>query len=219
MTPHQIVRCTTTLLALAALLVPASSTAQEIAAGIKIGATVSNVTFKVPDASLSVDPDSRTGPAVGGFVAKDFNPTAGLVVEGFFSRQSTDFDFTDGGVTVNQQVRVNYITFPVLGRVNLRGSDAVTVRVFGGPSFAFKASHSVKQTVNGVAQPDATAPDIAGHDVGLVLGTSVDVRMFIIDARYTWGFVNLNTDTGSDEPVVKNRTFAILFGLNLWNKK
>jgi outer membrane protein with beta-barrel domain len=218
MTSRPLVRFATTALAVA-LLFPASSAAQGITAGIKGGPNVSNVTFKVPDGSLAVDPDSRTGLTIGGFVAKDFTATAGLVIEGFFSHQSTDFDFTDGGVTVNQEVRVNYVTFPILGRVNLRGSGPATVHVFGGPSFAFKASHSVKQMVNGVEQPGDTEPDITGHDVGLVLGMSVDIKTFVIDGRYTWGFVNLNTDTGSDEPVVKNRTFAILFGLNLWNKR
>lgn len=218
MTPRHIIRFTAVLLAGAALLVPATAAAQRLTAGIKGGVNVANVTFKVPDSSFSVSPKSRTGLVIGGFLATDFNARTGIVIEGFFSQRGATIELSDSGMTAKEELHVDYVEFPILGSVNLKGSNAVTVRILAGPVFAFKARESVDETVNGVVQPTSQDPDIKGNDVGVALGLSVEVKMFVIDARYTWGFVNLNKTTGSDEPEVKNRTFAVMFGVAFGKK-
>jgi hypothetical protein len=212
------IRFAAVVLAGAALLVPAPAAAQRLTAGIKGGVNVANVTFKVPDSSFSISPKSRPGLIIGGFLAKDFNARTGIVIEGFFSQRGATLEFSDSGMTAKEELRVNYVEFPILGSVNLKGSDAVTVRILAGPVFAFKASESVEESLNGVVQPSTEDPDIKGNDVGLALGVSVEVKMFVIDARYTWGFTNLNKTTGSDEPEVKNRTFAVMFGVAFGKK-
>ena len=221
MSSSQLVRFALTVFVSAALLVPSPASAQGTTVGIKGGSNISNATFKVPDGSFSVTPDSRAGLVIGGFVARDFNQTAGLVVEGLFSQKGAIFNFTDTGNTIKEDVRLNYVAIPVLGRVNLRAANKTTVHIFGGPSFAFKASDTVKETVNGVettlSGPDE--PNLKGNDVGLVLGAAVDIQRFVIDARYTWGLMNINKDTGTTEPEVGNRAFAIMFGVNLWSKR
>jgi Outer membrane protein beta-barrel domain len=213
MTLRHVIRFTAVLFAGAALLTPAPTAAQSLTAGIKGGVNVANVTFNVPDSSFSISPKSRPGLVIGGFLAKDFNETAGIVIEGFFSQKGTSLEISDAGFSVKEELRVNYVEFPFLGSVNLKGSDTVTVRILGGPVFGLKASASAKETVNDVVEPDPEDPDIKGHDIGLALGLSVEVKMFVIDARYTWGFVNLNKTAASDEPEVKNRTFAVMFGV------
>jgi len=221
MTSRQIARIALIGFAAAALLVPAGATAQETTAGVKGGLNVANVTFKIPDGSLSVNPDSRSGLIIGGFIARDFNPKAGLVVEVLFSQKGTSFSFSDGVDTFKEEARIHYIEIPILGRYNLKASDDVIVHVFGGPAFAFKAGDSVKDFFNGIEQPSSTGPEDhpKGQDVGVVLGASVDFRQFLIDARYTWGLLNINKVQGSDEPEIRNKTFSVMFGVTLWRKK
>ncbi len=213
MTRRHLIRFAAVVLAGATLLIPARATAQVLTAGIKGGMNAANVTFTVPDSSFSVSPKMRPGMVIGGFLATDFNARAGLVIEGFFSQKGATIEQSVPGFTAKTEVRVNYVEFPILGSVNLKGSDAVTVRILGGPVFGFKASDAVEDTENGVVQPNTEDPDIKGNDIGLALGLSAEFKMFLIDARYTWGFVNLNKTTASDEPEVKNRTFTVMFGV------
>ena len=219
MTFRQVTGFTAAMLFAAALLLPATASAQATSVGVKGGLNTSNVDLNFPD-NTDVATDSLNGLIIGGFVAKDFNPKAGMLVEFLYARAGTKINFTEDGNTGTEQVKVDYIQIPVLGRGNFKASDKAVVHIFGGPTFSFKASDSQKLEVNGIEQPldPSDEANLKGNDVGLTLGGGFTMNRFTVDARYTWGLMNINKDSGSDQPEVKTKQFAIMFGMELWRK-
>lgn len=204
-------------LAVIALLVPAHTSAgPAITAGVKGGVNVANVDLKLT--GFTVSAKSRPGLIIGGFVAMDKNQ-AGLVVEGLFSQNGTKLEFSDSGATFTQEIRIDYIVIPVLGRVNLKASDAVLVHLYAGPQFGLKTGFQSKETltVGGMTTTDTTSDDdnIKGHNVDMAFGGQVDFGRFLVDLRYSLGLTNADKDTGPEEPEVKNRTFSMMFGVRL----
>ncbi|HEX7779696.1 MAG TPA: hypothetical protein VF424_10675, partial [Vicinamibacterales bacterium] len=52
-------------------------------------------------------------------------------------------------------------------------------------------------------------------EMGFAIAGAVEIRKFIVDARYTWGLTNIldREEAGaSDEASVKNKTFSISVG-------
>jgi hypothetical protein len=204
-------------LALMALVAPARASAQPvITAGVKGGVNIANVNFNM--SGITVSPKSRPGLIIGGFLAIDKNK-AGLEIEGLFSQHGTKVEFTDTGVSAKTEVRVDYIAFPVLGRVNLKASDALMLHLYLGPVFGFKTGFESKDTVtiNGqtTTMTDNDDSDTKGTAVDLAFGGQLDFRRFLVDLRYNLGLTNINKNTDPEEPEVKDRTFSIMFGVRL----
>ena len=161
------------ILALVALFVPAQASAQTaITAGVKGGVNVANVDLKLT--GFTVSAKSRPGLVIGGFLALD-KKAAGLVVEGLFSQNGTKLTFSDKtvGATLAQEVRIDYILIPVLGRVNLKESKTVLVHLYLGPQFGFKTGFQSKETltVGGVST------STTNHDDSNIKGHNIDLRL------------------------------------------
>jgi hypothetical protein len=215
MSLRQVSGFTAAVLLGAALLSPARASAQATTVGVKGGWNNSNVNLDFPDAT-DVPTDSFNGLIIGGFVGRDFNAKAGMLVDFLYARTGTNVDFSG----INRHVKVDYIQIPVLGRTNFKASNAAVVHVFGGPTFAFKTSQSETLTVDGVDTPVAEEDEasLKGNDIGITIGAGFTINRFLVDVRYTWGLLNLNNDTGVGEPEVKSRQFAVMFGMELWRK-
>ena len=225
MTLRQMTRFTAAVLAGAALLIPARATAQGVTYGVKGGLNVSNVTLTFPvSPGVTVSPKSKNGVIIGGFVGKDFNAKGGIQAEFLFAQGGSKVEITDGFDRFTDDIRVNYIEIPVLGRFNLKASDQFMVHVFAGPVFAFKTSLSEKQSFNGIEEPIRPGDefDAKGQNVGITLGGQVDLGRFLVDLRYTWGLMNINdrpsSTTNGEQPEVKTREFAVMFGVKLGKK-
>jgi hypothetical protein len=220
MSLRQVTGFTAAVLVSAALLFPARAFAQATTVGVKGGWNSSNVDLNFPD-NTDIPTDSLNGLLIGGFVGKDFTPKAGMLLEFLYARAGTKINFTeDDGTRINQQVKVDYFQIPVLGRANFKASDKAVVHVFGGPTFAFKTGDSTKLEVNGVEVPSDSSDeaDLKSNDVGLTVGAGFTMSRITVDMRYTWGLMNINNSTGSDEPEVKTKQFAVMFGMELWRK-
>lgn len=205
------------ILALMALFVPGHASAQVvITAGAKGGVNFANVDYKLTGTTVS--PKSRPGVILGGFLGIDKHK-AGLVIEGLFSQNGTTLEFTQGGDTDKQEIQIDYIAFPVLGRVNLKASKAVLVHLYLGPVFGFRTGFETKDTltVGGVTTTTTDNNDegVRKSNVDLAFGGQVDFGRFLVDLRYNLGLTNLNQDTGPEEPEVKNRTLSMMFGFRL----
>jgi len=201
------------------LAVPVSAFAQfVISAGVKGGVNIANVDLKLELAGVTESTKSRAGLVIGGFAAVD-KDKVGLVVEGLFSQYGTTLEFTQGADTDKQEIRLNYIVIPVLGRVNLKAAQGVLVHLYVGPQFGFRTSYENKDTltVDGVTTitTDTDDSDIKTHNIDIAFGGQVDFRMFLVDLRYALGLTNIERNTGPEQPEVKNRTFSIMFGVRL----
>ena len=207
--------------ATAVFFIPAHASAQGVTVGIKGGLSNTNVkfTFAPGEDEGFPSPDAVNGLIIGGWVGRDFNAKAGMLVEFFYDQGGAKLGFTDvEGNRYEQTINVDYIQIPVLARMNFKASDTAVMHVFGGPTFGFKARQSEKLTVNGIDVPSEEIEEarIKSNDMGITIGAGFDIGKFVIDARYTWGLVNINKDSGGGEPEVKTKQFAVMFGMELW---
>jgi hypothetical protein len=204
----------------ALLLLPASASAQATTSfGVQGGLNVANVDFKPAADEGEFNPDfkSRNRAVFGAFVAWDFNPNFGMQIDALYSQKGAKFDQTfeeDGETfTFGFEGSIDYLEFPVLLRATVPASDAVKLRVFSGPAFAFKVSDDVKQTFNG--QPDnEDLPEFKGQDVSWIVGGAVQFGQVFFDVRYGWGLMNVLKDA-TDGEEVKNRTLGFMVGFQI----
>ena len=193
-------------------VVPALASAQNAPAttyGVKAGFNVSSIKVSFDDASVTSD--GRAGMVIGGWVARDFSPRGGLQVEGLLEQKGGEFKLSDNiGFDDDSSFRLTYLTFPVLGRVNLPAGTS-TVRLLAGPTFGFHVNESIKV---GEVELDGDEVNLKTFETGFALGGQVEVRRFVVDVRYIWGLTNINADKDddADEPTVKNNAFQLTFG-------
>ena len=196
----------------AILIAPATAFAQGATFGVEGGINVANVSFSAGDSSEPTpDFKSKTRGVFGIFMARDFNPKAGLQVDVLYSQKGTKATVTDGVNKFTFEASVDYIEIPVLIRGNIGGSGSMRVRVFAGPSFGFKVAHDTETTFNGVVVPDEEDEEFTNYDIGFVIGGAVQFGKAFVDVRYNWGFVNVATDDGSGDEV-KTRTLGVMVG-------
>jgi hypothetical protein len=201
----------------AVLLNPVTASAQSSSTiGIQGGVNIANVAFTdaafaSSDSDLVPDFKSRTRGIFGGFVAFDFNPNVGLQVDGLYTQKGTKYSFVEeNGRSVKFEAGVDYLEFPILIRGNVRASNVVTFRAFGGPSFGFKVSDDAKITVNGEERDDDFT-EFKSYDAGLVVGGAVQFGTSFVDFRYNWGLVKINSGE-HDADELKTRTFSVMVG-------
>ena len=191
-------------------IVPAVASAQGAPAttyGVKAGFNVASIKIKFDDASVTSD--GRAGMVIGGWVARDFNPRGGIQVEGLLEQKGGEFDFSDNiGLDGDSSFRLTYLTFPVLGRVNVPAGTS-TVRLLAGPTFGFHVNESIKV---GNVELDGDEVELKTFEAGFALGGQVEVRRFVVDVRYIWGLSDINGSDDEDEPTVKNNAFQLTFG-------
>ena len=191
------------------LAIPTVAAAQDPAMsfGVKGGLNVSNIKVSFDDADITSD--GRAGFLFGFFMARDFNPRAGIQVEALFSQKGGEFSIDDDlGFNDDASFKLSYLEFPVLARINFPVS-ANTVRVLAGPTFAFNVNESIKV---GDVTLDGDEVPLKPFEMGFALGGAVEIRKFIIDARYTWGLLDINDSDDEDEPTVKNNAFSFSVG-------
>ena len=176
--------------------------------GVKAGVNFANLDFDVEEINDSVD--RRTGLVAGGFVLWPMQNAFGLQVEGLFSQK---------GITVDQDgdegsLELDFFEVPVLARFSAPSSTNTSFHLFAGPSFGFKLrARSEFEFDDGESESENIGEDIAGFDLGLVVGAGLDVGRFLIDGRYTHGLTNLYTGPdGGDDGSIKNRVFSIMAG-------
>jgi hypothetical protein len=186
-------------------LAPAPVAAQGTTAGVQGGISFANLKLSASSATITLD--NRLGGVVGFFVAHDFNKGFGLQFEANYIQKGTKS--TDTGGEGKLDIRVDYLEIPVLARVNLKASNTVTVRLFGGPAFAAKLTD--KQTLAGV-DLDEDSLQFKSYDVGLTIGGAVEFGKVFLDGRYTWGLIDVEDAADQGEATVKNKAFTFMVG-------
>ncbi len=195
----------------ALILIPsaAQAQAQPVTAGIKGGLSISNIDFSAE--GLTATFNKRYGVIAGAFVGRDFRENFGIQIEGLFVQKGTksnDLVFDEGDDPVELDFLINYLEIPVLAQVTLKASDNASVRLFGGPAFAFKLSQTEK--IDGEKAPSEDESALKAYDMGLTVGAGCQVRKVGVEFRYTYGFVNINNEDDADVLKVKNRSFGVL---------
>jgi hypothetical protein len=175
--------------------------------GVKAGFNVASIKVKFDNATVTSD--GRAGMVIGGWVARDFSPRGGIQIEGLLEQKGGEFELSDDiGFEDDSSFRLTYLTFPVLGRVNLPAGTS-TVRLLAGPTFGFHVNESIKV---GDVELDGDEVDLKTFEAAFAVGGQVEIRRFVVDVRYIWGLTDINASDDEDEPTVKNNAFQLTFG-------
>ncbi len=118
------------------------------------------------------------------------------------------------------QIEQNYFEIPLLFKWNF-GSGSSKVRGFfnAGPYTAFLLNSEYTESVNDEEYSESAKEDMNKVDVGLILGGGIGVKAgagrFIVDLRYSLGFVDVisaNDDDISYDDVYLNGLVGIMVG-------
>jgi len=194
----------------ALVLLPVRAAAQTTTTfGVEGGVALANVDFSSDMFSVSFD--NRLG-GMGGFqIAWDFNRSVGLQVDALYIQKGTKSSEAFFDELGELEIRVDYVEVPVLVRGNFHASDVVTIRIFGGPSFAFKVND--EQSFGGEKLTGDDKLDLKAYDMGLSVGGAVQFGNFFVDGRYTFGLVDIDDDPDDDGLVtIKTRTATFMVG-------
>jgi len=194
------------------LMLPLPAFAQQ--AGVKAGANFASLT---PEEDESPDISRRVGLVAGGWVRVPATPWLMMQLEGLFSEKGVKFDATALGLDSSAELRVRYLEFPVLARVNVAGSGPATrVFVLGGAAPAFMIGSHATATFQGETQSRDVTDEVESFDVGLVGGGGVEFGRAHVEARYTHGLRRINKDHNDPNDNVQNRVFSVAFGFRLF---
>jgi len=175
--------------------------------GVKAGVNFANLDFDADDVNLSFD--RRTALVAGGFVLWPVRDTFGLQVEGLFTQKGAKIE--DDGI--EGSIKLDFFEVPVLARFSVPSSTRTSFHLFAGPSFGFRLRARSEAESEGESEDLDISDDVAGFDLGLVVGAGVEFGRIIVDGRYTHGLTNLNTSPDDQDDVkIKSRVFSIMAG-------
>lgn len=126
----------------------------------------------------------KLGYQLGGYVYYDFSRMVGLQLEIQFNQSNTQVSDQYSDVlfdSFGRGKKLNYIALPVLFRINSQGG----LTFLAGAQFSFLADSDKNVLQNG-------AKLFKGTNVGLVAGADLNLRPFIISARYVWGLSDIS---------------------------
>jgi Outer membrane protein beta-barrel domain len=196
----------TTAILVGVFLVPGSAAAQDVGGGLKGGVNFASLVFDGDVADLNLD--SRVGLVAGGFVTWPMTPRFDIQPEALVSVKGASF--SEFGADAD--VEITYLEIPILFRYGSPISSGTSLKLFGGPSLAFKLNAEATGEFLGVSEDQDIDDDVESFDFGLVLGAGIDAGRLTFDGRYTWGLMNIAATPFEDDVQVKNRVFSLLIG-------
>jgi hypothetical protein len=178
--------------------------------GALVGVNIAKVTG---DATTGLD-QNRTGFLAGVF--GEFNLSNSVAIEPELLYTQKGGAGSEQGVDVT--FKLDYIQIPVLFKYKFGAADArVRPSLYLGPAVGFKTSCKFAAEGGGVGfdfdcDEFSDIGSIKGTDFGGVIGAGVDVRNFLVGARYEMGFTNVaeSIEAGSED--VKNSTISFYVG-------
>ncbi len=191
---------------------PATSQAQlPISFGIKGGVNIANLSLDDIDEN-----DPRTGFTVGAVldIGIPMFPV-GIETGLYYSQQGTTLEFTETfeGVTIETDAttKLDYLTIPVLAKVNFGPPGPFSPHILAGPYAAFVLNAEQESSFMGETETVDIKDDVESLDFGLTLGLGADFNLMVttisVQGRYSFGLTDVFEDTGS-----KNRVISLVAG-------
>ena len=174
--------------------------------GIKTGLNFSNVYGD--DIRLAV---RKTGFVIGGFVSFNINEMVSIQPEILFTQKGYDVT-RDDFLTAKDNARINYLEIPVLLNVALVRGETVGFEVFTGPAIAIKVSGNAETETFVVASQPFPPEIIKSFDLGLALGSRLNLGIIFIEQRFTIGLININ-DNPASSGRFRNKVFSVSGGV------
>jgi len=190
-------------------LLPVGAAAQGVGGGVKGGLTLADIpnsldAFDEPGVSTSL----RVGFAAGGFLSIRFGGGFSIQPEVLFTQKGVKLEVSDGALSGDVKYQADYLDVPVLARVTF--GKGVRGYLFAGPSFDIKLNAKMKIGIMGQSEEEDISDDVEDFEFAVVFGGGVEFGPLLLEARWSEGLSNLNTDPA--EPELKSRTILFLVG-------
>lgn len=184
-----------------AILFTTVSFAQGLHFGIKGGVNLNKIDGK------SFSEEFKHGYNLGGFAEINFSNKIGIQPEVMWNQTntqtSTEFkDIYDEGVSELKDVKLNYLSIPIL--LNLRASKLLTFQV--GPQFGILLNKDQGLLENG-KQAFKTG------DFSMLGGVQLNIASFKVGGRYAIGLNNINDIDNQDK--WKNQQWQLYIGFRI----
>jgi Outer membrane protein beta-barrel domain len=186
-----------------------TASAQGRAFGVKAGASFAVLAL---DEDSGLDYDHRIAAGGGAFFVLPVARHVSVQLEGLFSPRGAKLFDDELGAT--STLLLDYLDFPVLARVE--GPRLGSVHLFAGPYFGIRVGATRQIASSGPGFTAGTREDMGDEverfETGLVAGGGVNIgRRWLVDARYSWGFSTVNSDT-SDGVRFRSRALSTMIG-------
>jgi hypothetical protein len=199
---------------LAIFLVLPGVAAAQIEIGLKGGVSFANI----PELASGIEDEgatteNRIGAAGGAHFLLTIGGIVGLQGEVLYTQKGIKAK-GPSGIDEAFEMKVDYIDVPILLRLGVTGGRGLQFLV--GPSFNFNTS--AKFELSGeFAEEEDIKGEIEDFEVGLVLGVGYYGRRVLVEGRYQEGLTDIidATDFFDDAAQYKNRTFLVLFGVQV----
>jgi hypothetical protein len=182
--------------------------------GFKLGPSFSTISTDEP----GVDVSTLTKFTGGGFIRFAMGGLA-IQPELMYVTKGAKTTFGEGGVSVDGELRLDYIEVPLLVVVPFSAGGSISPFVYGGPALAFEVGCTIAISAAGFdgssdCDEEDEGLDRKKMDVGAMFGGGVAIPMgpgaITLEGRYNFGLINLNDSTEGGS--IKNRSGAVLVG-------
>ncbi len=188
-------------LALAAGAAP--SLAQDSGFGVKGGVNLANQELTgsgAPSTSM------RVAAVAGGFLTLPLGSWLAVQAEGLYTMKGAKVSVSG----IDSTLQIDYLEVPLLARVRL-GSGHRHYYVAGGVAPAFRVRARAATTFSTSTEELDVSDQVERFDLGVAAGGGMQAGALVIDARYTFGLRDIDTDK-TDSSRTKNRTIAVTAG-------
>ncbi len=201
------------------------SAAEKPSFGVLGGLDLANLAIDPDPIDASLDSIKRAN--VGGLVELGLTPVASLQARCMYVPKGAGIDATEQGVSFRAETVVDYVTVPVLLKLQAKTAK-VRPYVVVGPEFGFKARAAVSISTTVSVPGDLLAElekelsdqvnnELKSTDVALDFGGGVEIpsgRMSVlIEGIYSLGLRNIAINSDGEDGSAKTRTFLFNVGI------
>lgn len=209
----------TALIALfSAISIPASTLAQQLSVGARVGYVRSTISWDGPE---EIETSWNPNLHIGAVSRLEIHRNLALQLDVWYVEKGSGARLP--AESADGDFEMSYLEIPLLVQVGVPlGPDSrVTPRLFAGPSVALELDCGVSLIIDGdVVNWDCDAPNIEVKRktaaVDLVFGAGIDINAgpgaILLDAMYDLGLTNLNDDPAAPDDSVRNKAWLLSIG-------
>ena len=201
-----------TLLAVSALLVPASLAAQT---SLSVGGGLTLSEVQVSTAGFDITPDRRIGFTAGVGYTRPLTGSVALQIGGAYVQKGYKLNVDFFGETASATAKLDYLELTALAKPTFplgafMGEGSSSFHLLAGPAVGISVSCSLEEE----GETEDCADDLTAFDLGLLAGAGIQLGRFRLDATYTLGILDVAADSGDDDGTesLKNRSIAVQAG-------
>lgn len=193
------------LLILAVMMLTTMTVSAQMRAGS--WAVMPKAGFNLATVTDADDASMKFGLVAGADMIYQINEPLAISFGVLYSMQGAKAKVKEGGVTVKNTLKMDYVNVPILANFYVTRGLALKAGIQPG----FNVKHKIKADINGNTS-EADIPNYKSFDFSIPIGISYEISNFVIDARYNLGLTKLWDAEGSSS---KNSVIQFTLGYKI----